>query len=496
MKNEIKTIEIFDTVETFKNQTAIEKKECFFILSANELKNGLNKIKPVIKKNNALPILDCILIEVSEGRVKLTGSDLENSIVCTLQAETKGAGAVCISFASLSGYLSTIGEGNLLFTFDFANLTLILKRDNSIFKLTGFEPADFPQLPGGEYADLLKIPANYFVEGINKTFDFVGNDDLRPVMSAICIEAEKDILRFVATNAHVLAAYTVKNMEAENYEYLQAENFILLLNKSVAKILQGYKKESGFLKVSITAENVKFKYQNVEIYSRLIEGRYPEWRKVVPEKLPNTLKVNRKELIQVASRLSQVANNINFKLNGQCKISTEDVDFENESTEFINDFNYKGVENFEIAFSAKFLVHCLKAIDSEKVLFLTDAANRAGLILPMQVSRQADFVTLCMPLDAPNEKEREQNKVEREAQRLAEKQAAENKKAEPETREDENEYIEPGEQQEGASYLYYVADKTGEYISANPFRSKSEAKAKAKEIGGEMFTEVDETNSL
>src|SRR3990167_4632272 len=147
MKNEIKTIEIFDTVETFKNQTAIEKKECFFILSANELKYGLQKIKPVINKNHCIPICETVKFEIVEGRVKLTANDMENIISVNLPAETKGTGEICIPYSTLSNYIATIPDGNLLFTIDFNNFTLVIKRDNSIFKITGFNPAEFPVMP-------------------------------------------------------------------------------------------------------------------------------------------------------------------------------------------------------------------------------------------------------------------------------------------------------------------------------------------------------------
>lgn len=400
--NNLQTIEIFDTVETFKGTTAVEKKDCFFILSAKELKDALNRIKPVIKKKNLNPILDCVKIEVTEGKVQMTASDWENNITVTMPAETKGQGQICIPFANFTGYLQTVLEGNLLFTFDFGNNTLILRRDNSVFKLTGFPADDFPCLPGENFAELLKLPANYFVEGINKTVNFTGKNELRPVMSHILIEAEKEVLRYVSTNAHQLAVYTIKN-QSETYEYLQPENYNLLIHSTSAKILKTVLKgETGILRVFTTATNLKFKYQNCEFICRNSDLVYPTWRAVVPTELPNTLKVNRKELINVAARLVQVTNKTThrliFTLNGQCQVSAEDLEFANESIEFVKDFSYKGAENFEIGYSGMFLIDCLKAIDSEKVIVLSNASNKASLILPMSVNRTSDFVLLLMPV--------------------------------------------------------------------------------------------------
>jgi len=413
MKNEIKTLEIFDTVENFKN-TAVEKKECHFIISAKEMKNGLSKLKPIIGKNS-LPILETVLISVTEGKVKITASDLENSIVVTVPAETKGKGEICINFAQISGYLATLTEGNLLFSFDFSTNTLILKRDNSISKFVGIAVTDFPKLPETNFVDLLKIPVNYFVQGIEKTFGYTGNDELRPVMMGICLECEKEVLRFVATNAHFLSSYSVKNLE-ENFEYLQEENFVFILNKKISNVLKTvFKNETGILKMKLSSENSYFKYQNVEIYSRNIDGNYPNWRVVVPSELPNVLKVNRKELIEVTNRVAQSANKttnaIKLHLNGVCELSASDIDFGLESKEFVKDFNYKGAD-FEIGFNAQFLVKVLKSISSEKVIVLTSAANKASLILPLEIERQADCMSLLMPIEIRNEETPEPEQIE------------------------------------------------------------------------------------
>ena len=209
----VTTIEIFDTVENFKGKTAIEKKECFFILSVSELKNALSKLKFIVPKNNAIPILDCVKIEVIPGKLILTASDMLNAITYTMPAETKGNATFCVDFGQLSAYINNVPDGNILFSFDFSTNQLFLSRDNSIYKLPAVDPSEFSNLTDMEFSELLKIPANYFIEGLSKTVSFTGSDELRPVMSAICIEAEKDVLRFIATNAHKLAVYTVKNQD-------------------------------------------------------------------------------------------------------------------------------------------------------------------------------------------------------------------------------------------------------------------------------------------
>lgn len=400
----LQVLNIFDTCEAFKGTKTLEKKECIFIVTAKELKEGLNKVKSFIKVGGALPVLETVKIETQQGCIALTGSDLEDTIIYNIPAETKGMGAICVPFAVLSEYTKTIKEGNLLFNIDFEGNTLEIKRDNSIFKIANcVDVTDYADLPKMEYKELLKLPANYFLQGINRCLPFLGNDDTRPALSAISMETSKDTIKFIGTNAHVLSNYTIKN--TESYEYNSTENFNFLLSRQIGTNLKTVlKNETGILKVFYASEYIKFTYQNLIVVSRLSLEKYPDWRLVVPKDLPNCLKVNRKELIEVVSRLmvvNKTTNTVKFNLNGICEVTAEDTEATQESKEFIKDFSYKGTD-IEIGYNGKFMVDILKSITSEKIMLMSSVPNRASLILPMEVNRQSEYVTLLMPIELVN----------------------------------------------------------------------------------------------
>jgi len=391
----IQTLFDIDVTENFKKKNAIEKKECYFIASSNEVLQATKCLKKVAGKKNTLPVLDQVLFEVKDGRVNLTRSDLETNVTTTVFAETKGIGSFCVNFDQLTKFIGTTKEGNLLFKFDFENDFLEIHRDTSVFKLLcHINSNEFPvqKVPTGNN---VLLPAALVAEMLAKSIPFTGKDELHEIMLGVNVVIDQEQVKAQATDAHKLSVFSIKN-HAFTYE---GESFSGVIPKKACELIKQICTEGHEVELIINDTHACIKVGSSVLITQLIAGNFPNVNAVIPQN-DKMLKINRKELINVLGRVlvaaNRSSNEVRFNLNGLCQLKTYDPDFQTEMNEFIKDYAYNSDE-IEIGFNGKDMIEVLRSIDSERVAIMLSEPNRAGVILPMEVKRNTDRLTLLMP---------------------------------------------------------------------------------------------------
>jgi DNA polymerase III subunit beta len=369
------------------------------IVSNDVLLKNLQAINGVIATNSSLPILETFLFELKKDHLLVTASDMETSIQVKIPVTmVENPGEIAIPAKILVETLKTFSAIPITITAeDAANpLNIELIAAEGRFKLSGYDPTDYPKRPVLSEAQSVEMKSEIIANAISKTIFATISDMLRPAMTGVFFEMTESHVNFVGTDAHRLVRFRRKDIKSET-------PFSFILPKKTSNILKNILSGTDAnVKVEFNNINASFSFDEFNLICRLIDQKYPNYEAVIPTLNPNKLIVNRSELINSLRRATIYANQathqVRFNITGQIlTLKAEDIDFANEAVETIP-CNYDGTD-MEIGFNSKFIIEMLQSLDDENVVFELSESKRAGLILPSeQASPDEEILMLVMPV--------------------------------------------------------------------------------------------------
>ena len=370
-----------------------------FVVSSMELLGHLQAISRVISSKNTLPILDNFLFSVEEGMLEITASDLESTLITTLQLEnTEGTGLVAIPARILTDTLKEFPDIPLTFEINPDNLMIVIQSENGKFTIMGQNGTEFPQMPvlKDDLKQQVNLEQEVLMSGINKSLFATADDELRPVMNGIFLELSPDDITFVASDAHKLVRYKRTDASAP-----AASSFIL--PKKPASLLKNIlAREENPVLMEFDDRNACFTLTSYKLVCRLVEGNYPSYNSVIPTENPYKMSIDRLALYNTLKRVSVFANQasslVKLSLTGnQLNVSAQDIDFSISANERLS-CQYEG-EDMEIGFKSTFLIEILHNLDSTDVVLEMSDPTRAGILLPGEAENEnEDTLMLLMPM--------------------------------------------------------------------------------------------------
>lgn len=370
-----------------------------FVVSSTELLSHLAAISKVINSKNTLPILDNYLFLLEENRLTVTASDLESTLITSLELEnTSGTGTVAVPAKLMNETLKEFPEQPLTFQIDPETYAIDIYSQNGKFSIVGQNGDDFPQQPmlNEAVSSEVNVGHEVLLNGINKTLFATADDELRPVMNGIFIELSTDDMKFVASDAHKLVRYKRFDAKAEK------DASFILPKKPAALLKSLLPKEDFDVKLEFDDKNAFFTLSNYKLICRLVEGNYPSYNSVIPHNNPNKLTIDRVEFYNTVRRVSvfsnQASNLVRLKLTeNQLVVSAQDIDFSISAVERLN-CQYEGDE-MEIGFKSTFLQEILSNLSATDVRVELSDPTRAGLLLPAENENEdEDVLMLLMPM--------------------------------------------------------------------------------------------------
>jgi DNA polymerase III subunit beta len=370
-----------------------------FVASSTELLSHLQAISRVISSKNTLPILDNFLFNLSGNELEITASDLESTLITRMKLDNiDGAGTIALPARILLDTLKEFSEQPLTFDINTDTMAVVINSENGRFSVVGQNGIDFPVLPAirKEKRFSFNIGSDVLLNGINRTLFATADDELRPVMGGIFVEASTEKITFVASDAHKLVKYERNDAKAD-------DNASFILPKKPASLLKNIlPKESGMVSVEFDDRNAFFALADYKVVCRLVEGNYPNYNSVIPKNNPRKVTIDRVELYNILRRVSVFSNQASnlIKLQfapNQITVSAQDIDFSISAYER-HKCLYEG-EEMEIGFKSLFLLEILANISSQDVVIELADPTRAGLFLPAEAENNSeDLLMLLMPM--------------------------------------------------------------------------------------------------
>ncbi len=353
-----------------------------------EILSGIQQIQNVVSSRTTLPILSNVLIEADGEFLTLTTTDLEVGMQCRLPAKISRSGTTTLPAKRFSSIIRELPKEELdLEVSD--NHVASIKCGSSFFRILGLAKDEFPKFPDFKGVASFQVEQPILKEMFKKTAYCVSHDETRYVLNGVYMVAKDNKIICVATDGRRLALVE-KNVELPK----DFSKEVIIPSKAVNE-LNRILEEDGIVKILISENQIAFELNNCVLVSRLIDGHFPNYKQVIPEKVVHKIRLNRTELENAVKRAALLTNEksnsvkFNFK-KGELVIiaNTPDVGEARESLQI----EFDGAD-VSIAFNPNFVLDVLKNIQEESVIVeLIDEMN------PGVLRSEMDFLCVIMPM--------------------------------------------------------------------------------------------------
>ena len=367
------------------------------IISSSELLRGVMAVSKAIPAKSPLPILENFLFDLKGNVLELTASDTELTLRTQIEVEsTSEEGKIAVPAKHLMDLLKELPD---------QPLTISTTSDSSFecswasgaSTLPYFPAEDYPEITStDETAVVIDFPAQSLVEGIASTIYATADDEIRPAMNGILFDIDTESTTLVASDSHKLICYTTADAKAP-------EKASFILHKKPAGILKAIiGKEEETVSISFDSKNAAFKFGQTEVICRLVVGKYPKYRDVIPQNNSNILKIDRLQLLNTVRRVSvcanKASNHIKFDLkSGSLEISAQDLGFSIAAYEKM-ECQYDG-DDLTIGFKSPFIIEILSNMNCGEIVMKFLDSKRAALVIPAENEEESGKICgIIMPI--------------------------------------------------------------------------------------------------
>jgi len=366
-----------------------------FIVSSSLLLKNLSQISGVVASNPVIPILENFLIDITDGTLTATASDLQTTAKISMPVEADEVGTIAVPAKIFLETLRNLPEQPITVTIDEETYSIEITSENGRYKVSGANAVDFPMVPAVANAFSITMEANSLNRALSNTLFATSNDDMRPSMSGVYLQLKADKTVFASTDGHRLVRYQRADLISAN------ETAILLPRKALFIVKALLPSDKTNVKLNFNSSNAFFEFGNIELICRLIDERFPEYENAIPLNNINVMTVERLDLLNSLKRISiysnKATNQVRFSISASdLQISAEDVDYSNEASEKLK-CEYNG-EDMDIGFSSKLMMEMLNNISSNLVDLEMSAPNKAALIIPKSLEDGEEILMLIMPV--------------------------------------------------------------------------------------------------
>ncbi len=368
----------------------------FSILQEN-LNKGLNIVNRFIVSRAQLPILNNILIKTDQGRIKLSATNLEIGINFWLGARVLKEGEICVPARVLTEYITSLPPEKI--NLESKKNLLEVSSNSYQANFVSLPSVEFPVIPTLKKKPEISLKLKDLSKSIAQVTFASTQDEARPALTGVLIKTTKDGLMLVATDGYRLSLKEIKGIKG--LEKLTKQKEILIPSRAlieIGKIISEGQRDDA-LGMSISKENnqVIFSTSSVEVISRLIEGKFPDFERIIPDKNTTKVTIDTESFFQAVRSASifarESANIIQFEISGsQLEIISNSPQVgENRIKLEVKTEGKKG----KIAFNSRYLLDFLNSLNSELLTFEISTSLNPGVFKPVD---DKSYLHIIMPI--------------------------------------------------------------------------------------------------
>jgi DNA polymerase-3 subunit beta len=356
------------------------------------LLKSLSHVQSVVERRNTIPILSNVLIEAREdGSIRLMATDLDLQVDESVPANVSTPGATTVSAHTLFDIVRKLPEGSQV-ELSAAEGKMHLSAGRARFHLATLPRDDFPVIAEGDLPTRFELPAATLRQIIDKTRFAISTEETRYYLMGIFLHVADDQLKAAATDGHRLARVTVDKPDGAD-----GMPDVIVPRKCVAELRKLLEELEGTVEVSMSPTKIRFGLGSAVLTSKLIDGTFPDYNRVIPTANDKLLKLDPKSFAQGVDRVSTIASEktraVKMSVDrDKVTLSVTSPEAGTATEEIAADYGSDGIE---IGFNARYLLDILGEIDGDTVeVHLADAA--APTLLRENDKSQALYVLMPM----------------------------------------------------------------------------------------------------
>lgn len=344
-------------------------------IAKEQILKGLQITQGVIGSRSTLPILSNVLIETDGDKIRLTATDLEVSVCCSIPAEIEQSGGTTLPAKKLFSIIRELSSSDLSLDVDDKNSASLIS-GASFFKILGLPVEEFPPLPKLDSGFAYTLEQAALLDLLEKTAYAASADETRQFLNGVLLSFRNDKLTAVATDGRRLAL-----IESEMECPKDAEADLIVPTKTVNELLHSLGTE-GQVKIRAAKNQVAFEFGDLLLLSKLIEGNYPNFRQVIPSQAEHRIAIERETLLlavkRVALMTSDRANSVKLTFaKNKVTVSAQAPDV-GEAMESIP-IKFTGAE-INVAFNPEYIMDPLRHLKSDEIFIELNDELSPGVI--------------------------------------------------------------------------------------------------------------------
>jgi len=365
-----------------------------FTITRENLQHGLAAVGASIPTRTTLPVLSNILIEADGEGVRMSGTDLDIAVSLRVPAEVEEEGALTVPAKKLQELARELPEQPARVATKGDRLELTCGR--ATFRLNGMPKDEFPTFPSVDFSKSWRVSGKALHQLIQHTSYAVSTEESRPILNGMLWQLGETEMRMVATNGHRLARMAVPTTAPA-----PSSTDLIVPPKAMAQVQRLFG-ETSEIEVARSENYLGFREGGTQVFTRLIEGPYPNYEQVIPRDNDKIAIADKAALTQALRRMAVVASEQTHRVRlsfrpGLVRFTVETPDLGEAQEEL--EIDYTG-EPLDIGFNAAYLLEVLRYMPSDTVRLTFKAPERAATIQPLAAEGEEvpDYLCLVMPL--------------------------------------------------------------------------------------------------
>jgi len=373
------------------------------LILKEKLKEGLSIVNRITTKSLSLPILENVLLKTEKNFLNLSTTDLEIGINFWTLAKIEKEGKIVLPGQIFSNFINFLPEEKI--SLEEKNLALKIECKNYKTQLKGINPEDFPIIPQLKTEEIISINGEVFCQGLEQVVGIASSSTTRPEISGVLFIFEKDFIKMVATDSFRLAEKTIF---LEKPFPLRQQYSLIIPQKTAKEVVNIFGDKKEELKIHLSPNQILFEkimpeappHPQIHLISRLIEGEYPNYQEIIPQKYQTQIVVQKNEFlnqIKTASLFSGKINEIKLKISPKEKkvtVLSQTPDLGEYQSFF--PAKIKG-EEISISFNHRFLSEGLVNAKGTEIIF--EISEEGGPAILKTVEDESYFY-IVMPIKA------------------------------------------------------------------------------------------------
>lgn len=358
--------------------------------NTTSLNKAIQTVQKAIVSKPSTPIFSGIHILTKEAQIEIQAMDVNMAISCTIAAEITEPGEIVVSAKHFAELINKLPAENVTISKNDTNKTIKVASGKSEYQLLLMNEEDYPKFPVIDGNQSITIDNNMMKELIKKTIFACSTDEARPLFTGILVDVADGKITFVGTNTHRLA---IKSMP-----YAQTEPMSMIIPSKVLLEISRNLDGKQDVVISLLNNQLMVVIDNIIIVSRLIEGKFPDYKRVIPPKFAIKTKVNIKELAGAVSRVALFSTDGDYSII-KMSVDAEELTITSSSPDVgtgreVIACQTEG-EKLNVAFNSKYILDILKTLEADEAVL---SMNTSLSPVCISCEQEPDYIYIVTPV--------------------------------------------------------------------------------------------------